>query len=117
MTRLFGITNCDTVKKARQWLEAAGIDYAFADLRGSALTRPLVELWLKTLGAQTLVNNRSTTWRQLSQAEQTLAMTPQATALILANPTLIKRPLLEHAGKLYVGFSEANYAAIFNSAN
>ncbi len=115
MTRLFGITTCDTVKKARRWLEAQAIPYEFCDLRGGELTANRIEHWLQALGASVLVNTRSTTWRQLPPQTQAATASTTPVATLLANPTLLKRPVLEHEGGVYAGFSEAAYTHIFHS--
>lgn len=113
MTVLYGIKNCDTVKKARQWLERQGVEYRFHDLRADGLDNATVQHWLTELGPDILVNKRSTTWKQLSEAERTLALSPDAAPLIIDNPTLIKRPLLDTGDKLHCGFKDAMYADIF----
>lgn len=93
---LFGISNCDTVKKARTWLADRDIDVSFHDLRKNGLTPEHLQQWMDGLDWQTLVNRRSSTWRQLDQASQSAADDAQgAAALLLAHPTLIKRPVVE----------------------
>ena len=114
MTRLYGLKNCDTVKKARSWLDAQGIAYEFHDFRVDGVNQQQVSQWLKALGQQTLINTRGTTWRQLTVAEQAQAMSDRAVSLLLSQPTLIKRPLLEHNGKVDVGFSPEQYQNIFS---
>lgn len=112
MITLYGIKNCDTVKKARRWLEAAGQDYRFHDLRADGLSAEQVQAWLAAVG-ETLINRRSTTWKQLSEVEQARAGTDPA-GLLVANPTLIKRPVLTTANTTAVGFSAAQYQALLN---
>ena len=114
-TVLFGIKNCDTVKKARKWLETNGIDYLFHDFRADGLSKDQLQCWIDTLGSDVLINTRSTTWKQLTSQDQNLALSKQASAVVLANPTLIKRPVLEHAGKTLVGFKPEDYAGLFLS--
>ncbi len=113
MTTLYGIPNCDTVKKARKWLESQGVDYRFHDFRADGITAAQVKGWLKTLGAETLVNRRSTTWKQLSEAERDSIGAAAGVTLIVENPTLIKRPLLETGSTTQVGFKAADYEALF----
>ena len=110
---LYGISTCDTVRKARRWLTAHNIPHAFIDFRATPPTKSQVEHWLLKQGASRLVNKRSTTWKGLSAEERQEAETGDTTAVLLANPTLIKRPILEHADTLDVGFSEQAYAAHF----
>ena len=113
MTTLYGIKNCDTVKKARSWLENKGIDHLFHDFRIDGLNREQVEKWVAELGWELLVNRRSTTWKELS-ADQREAMDDiSAIPAILAAPTLIKRPLLDTGGQRHVGFSDSSYTKIF----
>lgn len=113
MTTLFGIPNCDTVKKARKWLEAAGIDHEFHDFRKDGLSASQVESWVEALGWETLVNKRSTTWKGLDDdVKQTLNDT-NVVALVLENPTLIKRPLLDNGAQPQVGFKPAQYEELF----
>lgn len=114
MITLFGIKNCDTVKKARKWLDDHSVEYQFHDFRADGIDEKMVTGWLENLGWETLVNRRSTTWKSLS-IEQREQMNEQAAlAAILQNPTLIKRPLLDTGHELHCGFSPANYAHIFN---
>lgn len=112
-TTLFGIKNCDTVRKARAWLDAHGIVYRFHDLRGDGLDAATLSGWLEQVDTATLVNTRGTTWRQLPEAARRLDDTHAAIALMLEFPTLIKRPALLHDGKLTVGFSVASYEKLF----
>ena len=114
MITLYGIKNCDTVKKARKWLELHGIEYQFHDFREDGLESDAVEAWLAELGWENLVNKRSTSWKALDeQARQNM---DEASALpaILAQPTLIKRPLMDTGHERHTGFSAASYQKIFN---
>lgn len=112
MVTLYGIKNCDTVKKARKWLDTQGIDYHFHDFRADGLDPSQVDAWLAELGADKLVNKRSTTWKQLTDEEKEQALSAAAAELICANPTLIKRPLLDTGSTRQVGFSAAQYEQI-----
>jgi len=114
MTTLYGIKNCDTVKKARKWLESNGIDYSFHDFRADGLTKKGVEGWAKAVGWELLLNRRSTTWRQLSDGEREGVNQAKAVKLLLEHPTLIKRPVLEHNETVHVGFKDTDYADLFN---
>lgn len=112
-TTLYGLKNCDTVKKARQWLDSRGIEYRFYDLRADGLSKDQLQQWLGRVGSETLINNRSTTWKQLTEQDKKLAMGDAASAVVLANPTLIKRPVLEHGDQIRVGFSQEEYEKLF----
>ena len=111
---LYGIPNCDTVKKARDWLAAQSQDVDFHDFKKQGLERATVEGWLKQLDWEVLVNRKGTTWRGLPD-ERKAAVTDQASALelMLEFPSVIKRPVLQGAGKISVGFSAAQYSEIF----
>ncbi|MCP5189594.1 MAG: ArsC family reductase [Pseudomonadales bacterium] len=114
MITLYGIKNCDTVKKARKWLDVHGIEYRFHDFREDGLEQATVARWLAELGWEQLLNKRSTSWKALG-ASQREAMDEQAAlAAIMAQPTLIKRPLLDTGHERFTGFSAAAYQKIFN---
>ena len=109
MLKLFGIKNCDTVKKARRWLEDHGIEYQFHDFRQDGLDTKQLSGWVETLGWEAVVNKRSTTWRNLSDKEKEISSNSQAIKLLAANPTLIKRPVVEKNNTLLIGFKEATF--------
>lgn len=115
MTRVYGIKNCDTVKKALAWLNANNIEHEFFDVKTCGLTLKQIDTWREAVGADILINKRSTTWKQLSQADKDKVLTQQGLAIVLANPTLIKRPLIEHNASVSVGFSEPQFTALFQS--
>lgn len=115
MTRVYGIKNCDTVKKALAWLNANNIEHEFFDVKTCGLTLKQIDQWRAAVGADTLINKRSTTWKQLSPADKDKVLTPQGLAIVLANPTLIKRPLVEHNDSVSVGFSDQQFNALFHS--
>ena len=112
--RLYGIKHCDTVKKARKWLEQQGIDYRFIDHRADGLDPLQLEHWLDQLGWEQLVNKRGTTYRALPEADKTALGPDTAAALLLAHPAMIKRPLLELDGQLHLGFNAELYSRLFN---
>lgn len=114
MITLYGIKNCDTVKKARKWLEQHGVEYQFHDFRVDGLEEEQVSGWLGELGWENLVNRRSTSWKALDQTTRDSMDEQSALASILAQPTLIKRPLLDTGHERFTGFSAANYQKIFN---
>lgn len=108
---MFGIKNCDTIKKARRCLEAAGVDYRFHDYRADGLTGDQLQHFIDVLGYQDLLNTRGTTWRKLPEAErEAITDAASAKALMLAQPAIIKRPVLRAPdGSLLLGFSESLY--------
>ncbi len=110
---IHGIRNCDTMKKARAWLEAHGVAHRFHDYKVDGLDRAMLESWVRELGWQALLNRAGTTFRKLPEAEKEGLNEPRAIALMLAQPSLIKRPLLEADGRLVLGFAPERYAALF----
>ena len=113
-TTLYGIPHCDTVKKARVWLAANGQDIAFHDFKKQGLERATVAAWLEQLDWEVLVNRKGTTWRKLTD-ERRAAVVDKASALdlMLESPSVIKRPVLQGAGALSVGFSDDQYRLLF----
>ncbi len=109
MIILYGIKNCDTVKKARNWLEQNQIDYQFHDYRSDGLELSLLEHFEATLGWETLVNKRSASWRQLSDEQKNTLDKTSAMAIMLEMPTLIKRPILDNGSTLLIGFKASEY--------
>lgn len=114
MRTLYGISNCDTVRKARKWLEQNGLDYHFHDFRKDGLTETQLLQLEQQLGWETLLNKRSTSWRQLDKSQQESINRESALALMIAHPTLIKRPVLEQENGAIVGFKENQYQQFFN---
>lgn len=112
---LYGIPNCDTVKKARSWLAANGQQVDFHDFKKQGLERATVAGWLAQLEWEVLVNRKGSTWRALPDARKA-AIVDQASAaeLMLEFPSVVKRPVLSGAGRLNVGFSDAQYRQIFS---
>ncbi|RUO44314.1 ArsC family reductase [Aliidiomarina taiwanensis] len=110
---LFGIKNCDTVRKARRWLDNANIQYQFHDVREQPLTAETLQNWLDQVGEKTLLNTRSTTWRNLPEEDKGERTPTRTIQLLQDHPTLMKRPVLVHEGKVEVGFKEARYAELF----
>jgi arsenate reductase len=115
-TTLYGIPNCDTVKKARTWLAEHGRDFEFHDFKKQGLTREILAAWLQQLDWELLVNRKGTTWRKLPD-ERRAQVVDKASALelMLENPSVIKRPVLAGAGPLSVGFSDEQYGRIFGA--
>ncbi|PXF32922.1 hypothetical protein WH50_01900 [Pokkaliibacter plantistimulans] len=110
MITLYGIKNCDTIKKARKWLETQQLDYRFHDYRVDGLTQEQLTSWCDELGWQALLNTRGTTWRGLSDEQKNDMDNQRAIALMLEQPALIKRPLLDTGSSRHLGFKEADYA-------
>ncbi|WP_336795338.1 ArsC family reductase [Erwinia aphidicola] len=108
---MYGIKNCDTIKKARKYLEAQGLDYQFHDYRADGLDAALLQTFIDTLGWEALLNTRGTTWRKLDEAVRNAVNNPAASRdLMLAQPAIIKRPLLcAPDGTMLLGFSEATW--------
>ncbi len=115
MVTLYGIKNCDTIKKARRWLEARQIDYRFHDYRADGLDRPLLDSFIAELGWEPLLNTRGTTWRKLDEATRAgINNADAAAALMLEMPAIVKRPLLCAPGQpMLLGFSEESYQSYF----
>ncbi len=107
----YGIPNCDTVKKARKWLEASGRDYAFHDYKKEGADPAKLKKWANQVGWEVLLNTRGTTFRKLSDADKAHIDGAKAVRLMAANPSMIKRPVVEHAGRILVGFKEAEWEA------
>jgi arsenate reductase len=113
MATIYGIKNCDTMKKARAWLDARKVAYAFHDYKVAGIDRATLEGWVKTLGWEMLLNRAGTTFRKLPDADKAGITERKAIALMLAQPSMIKRPVLEAKGRLTVGFKPQTYKALF----
>lgn len=109
---LYGLKNCDTCKKALNALDAADRETAFVDIREEADLQRLVPAWLKAVGAEKLVNKRSTTWRNLSDDEKSEALGSGAKSVLMANPTLIKRPVIDTGSEILVGWDSGTQQAL-----
>ena len=110
---LYGIKNCDTVKKARRWLEANDVAFDFHDFRADGLDQATIESWLQTVSWEVLLNKRGTTWRKLDDPRKDDINEAIAIELMLSNPTLIKRPVVTANNDCMVGFKEADYTSYF----
>ncbi|HXS08325.1 MAG TPA: ArsC family reductase [Rhizomicrobium sp.] len=109
MIAIYGIKNCDTVKKARTWLDAHGVAYAFHDYKSEGVAKPRLEQWVKRLGWETVLNRAGTTFRKLPDADKENLTEKKAMALMLAQPSMIKRPILEAGDEIAAGFRPAEY--------
>ena len=111
---IYGIKTCDTMKKARAWLEGNGVDYAFHDYKSEGIDRAHLEAWIKAVGWETVLNRAGTTFRKLPEADRENLNEAKAIKLMLAQPSMIKRPVLETGkGAPLVGFKPEIYAARF----
>lgn len=110
---LYGIKACDTMKKARTWLEEHDVAYSFHDYKASAIDRASLEKWCAEHGWETVLNRAGTTFRKLEDAQKAGLDQDKAIALMLAQPSMIKRPVLDLGGRTLVGFKPDAYAATF----
>jgi Spx/MgsR family transcriptional regulator len=110
---LFGIPNCDTVKKARTWIEARGVAYTFHDYKKLGIDALTLNRWTDIVGWEPLLNRAGTTFKKLPDADKAGIDREKAIALLIANPSMIKRPVVEGDGKLLVGFKPDDWAAAF----
>ncbi len=115
MVTLYGIKNCDTIKKARNWLNERGIDYRFHDYRADGIDAETIEQWLLHVDWEILLNRRGTTWRKLEPEVQAATNRDNVVALLLEYPAMIKRPVLDIDNVISVGFKSEYYENIFNS--
>ncbi len=113
MTTIYGIKNCDTMKKAFTWLDGHGVRYEFHDYKKAGIDLARLKAWSKQSGWEVLLNRAGTTWRKLSPAQQADMTQSKALELMVENPSLIKRPVLEEESTVLVGFSPDRYAALF----
>lgn len=111
MIKLYGISNCETVKKARAWLDAKHVRYEFVDFKKAPPSVAQVKQWIDVLGVDSVVNRRGTTWRKLDPAMQARAETKAgAVAVLVEHPSAIKRPVIEAGKDLLIGFDAETYA-------
>lgn len=108
---LYGIPNCDTVKKARTWLDAKGLAYTFHDYKKAGADPAKLSAWCEAAGWDKVLNRAGTTFKKLPEADKADLDQTKAVALMAANPSCIKRPIVEHPGSILVGFKEAEWAA------
>jgi len=110
---LYGIPNCDTVKKARTWLEAKGVAYEFHDYKKAGADPSSIAGWIEQAGLDKVLNRAGTTFRKLPESEREGLDEARAAALMVANPSCIKRPIVEHPDGLLVGFKPGEWQAAF----
>ena len=114
MIIIYGIKNCDTIKKALAWLDQHGIDHRFHDFRKDGLDEKTLRAWVKELGWETLLNRRGITWRGLSETAKEHLDEAHAIALMVTHPAIIKRPVLDLGASRHVGFSAEEYNVLFS---
>lgn len=112
MTTIYGIRNCDTMKKARAWLEGQGIAHDFHDYKQSGVSREMLSRWCAALGWETVLNRAGTTFRALPEAEKAGLDEDGAVSLMLTQPSMIKRPILDKDGELIAGFKPDIYEKV-----
>jgi arsenate reductase (glutaredoxin) len=110
---IYGIKNCDTMKKARAWLESHKVAHSFHDYKTAGIERGVLEGWARQVGWEVLLNRAGTTFRKLPESEREGLSEKKAIALMLAQPSMIKRPVLDVGGTLLVGFKPADYERTF----
>ena len=110
---IYGIANCDTIKKAKKWLSDRSLEFHFHDYRKQGLDPALLQSWVDELGWEILINKRGTTWRQLPDDVKSTVDSESAMMIMLDNPAIIKRPMLVKDHERHVGFSDASYSKLF----
>ena len=114
MTTLYGIPNCDTMKKARKWLADNGVEYEFHDYKKLGIEQKKLDSWIKAVGWETLLNRRGMMWRKVPDDVKASIDEQSAIRLMLETPSIIKRPVLEAKGKVTVGFKAETYEELFS---
>jgi Spx/MgsR family transcriptional regulator len=112
-TRIYGIKNCDTMQKAFAWLDKHGVGYEFHDYKKAGVTKAQLAKWCQAAGWETVLNRAGTTFRKLPEAARQNLTQDKAIALMVENPSMIKRPVLETGGTIEIGFKPDRYAATF----
>lgn len=112
---IYGIKACDTMKKARAWLDEHAVSYRFHDYKSEGLTRECLQAWVRQLGWERLLNRAGTTFRKLPEADKAPLDEQKAVALMLAQPSMVKRPVLDAGGELLVGFQPEAYDRLFSA--
>jgi arsenate reductase len=110
---IYGIKNCDTMKKARSWLDKHGVTYTFHDYKTQGVAASDLEKWIKAAGWETVLNRAGTTFRKLPDKDRENLTEKKAIALMLGQPSMIKRPVLDVGSKITVGFKPETYASVF----
>jgi Spx/MgsR family transcriptional regulator len=110
MIKMYGLKNCDTCRKAMKWLDGEGIAYQFIDVRKDGITEKVIKGWAASVGVESLLNRRGTTWRGLSETEKAKSEGVEAIVLMAAHPALIKRPVVVKNTEVRVGFKDGEQA-------
>ncbi len=114
MIKLFGIPNCDSVKKSQKWLKNSGIEYEFHDYKKQGITKKQITNWCKNVGWEILLNKRSRTWKELSENDRSNLTQTKAVTLMYQHPTLIKRPIVQKGNSILVGFDSNEFSQTLN---
>lgn len=114
MVRLYGIKNCDTIKKARKWLSDHHVEYTFCDVRIDGIDATAIEHWIAQAGWEKVLNRSGTTWRKLPEDVRETTQANNVVALLLDHPAMIKRPVLDVNGTIHIGFKPDLYETIFH---
>jgi Spx/MgsR family transcriptional regulator len=112
---IYGIKNCDTMKKARGWLDKNGIEYVFHDYKVTGIEREVLQAWVRDAGWEKLLNRSGTTFRKLAEKDRESLTEKTAIALMRAQPSMIKRPVLDVGGTLLIGFKPQQYEEAFKA--
>ena len=115
MTTLYGIPNCNTIKKAKDWLNNQQIDFDFFNYKKQDITKALLKKWIKQVGWEGLLNKKGMTWRKLDVQQKENVDETKAMQIMLDNPSIIKRPILEANKQILVGFIEEDYQQLFST--
>lgn len=110
MIKIYGIKNCDTIKKTLRWFESNNLEYQFIDYKKQPPEEPLARDFINTLGWETVINKRGTTWRKLDEETKNTVTDETAVSLIMQQPSMIKRPIIEHDGTFLIGYDESQFA-------
>ncbi|MCH8531487.1 MAG: arsenate reductase [Saccharospirillum sp.] len=118
MIQIYGIKNCDTIKKTLNWFKQQAVPFDFVDYKKSPPPESLIQAWLSDgVDWETLINKRGTTWRKLPEPDRADLNPERAVALMVANPSLIKRPVVTHKGQILVGYNETAFEALITLDN
>lgn len=115
MITIYGIKNCDTVRKTLKWAEVEGIDFEFHDFKKTEIPSNTITSWMNAVGKEVLINKRGTTYRNLIDTDKEFLETEKAASLLSEQPTLMKRPIFDIAGKIVVGFNENEKAEVLKA--
>lgn len=109
MIKIYGIKNCDTIKKTLKWFDANDLEYEFVDYKKQPPSEQLAKAFISSFGWETAINKRGTTWRKLDEEVKNAVTDESAISLMLQHPSMIKRPIIEHAGTFLIGYNESQF--------